>query len=81
MEYPSGEPTPEDVYFKNELIEALYRSLNELSPVDKEIIELSYFKGMDDSEIGRTLKMKRSTVQARRSKAVEELRYMLKDYV
>ncbi|MCQ2087056.1 MAG: sigma-70 family RNA polymerase sigma factor [Bacilli bacterium] len=81
MEYPSDEPTPEEVYRQSELMKALHNSLNKLSPTQRRIIELSYFEGLSDAEIGKIIGMKRSTVQIRRSYALEELRNMLKAYV
>ncbi|WP_040984501.1 RNA polymerase sigma factor [Oceanobacillus jeddahense] len=63
-----------DITLKNEaLISALYRLSNE----KREIILLSYFMSMTDKEIGIALSLARSTVQYRRTSALEELKERL----
>jgi DNA-directed RNA polymerase specialized sigma24 family protein len=50
-----------------------------LPVVQREIILLSYFTDMTDSEIGRKLSMAKSTVQGRRKSALKKLKNILED--
>ena len=54
--------------------ENLYRNLRLLSEKRLEILLLSYFMEMSDSEIGKLMSLRKSTVQDNRSKALGILR-------
>lgn len=54
--------------------ENLYRNLQLLSKKRLEILLLSYFMEMSDSEIGKLMSLRKSTVQDNRSKALGILR-------
>ena len=56
----------------------LYRNLRLLSKKRQEILLLSYFMEMSDSEIGRLMSLGKSTVQDNRSKALGILRENMK---
>lgn len=58
--------------------ENLYRNLRLLSKKRQEILLLSYFMEMSDSEIGRLMSLGKSTVQDNRSKALGILRENMK---
>ena len=58
--------------------ENLYRNLRLLSKKRQEILLLSYFMEMSDSEIGRLMSIGKSTVQDNRSKALRILRENMK---
>ena len=58
--------------------ENLYRNLRLLSKKRQEILLLSYFMEMSDSEIGRLMSIGKSTVQDNRSKALGILRENMK---
>lgn len=55
----------------------LAQALSYLLPRDREIILLSYFAELTDEEVAQKLKLSRSTVQRRRTSALEKLREML----
>ena len=58
--------------------ENLFRNLQLLSKKRQEILLLSYFMEMSDSEIGKLLNLRKSTVQDNRSKALSFLRDNMK---
>ena len=58
--------------------ENLFRNLQLLSEKRQEILLLSYFMEMSDSEIGKLLSLGKSTVQDNRSKALSILRENMK---
>lgn len=53
---------------------ALGQALMMLAPQKREILILSYFLDLNDAEIGRKLGMSKSTVQWRRTAALEQLK-------
>lgn len=55
----------------------LAQALSYLLSRDREIILLSYFAELTDEEVAQKLKLSRSTVQRRRTSALEKLREML----
>lgn len=59
--------------------ENLYRNLLLLSEKRQEILLLSYFIGMSDNEIGKLMRLGKSTVQDNRSKALGILRKNMKE--
>lgn len=57
--------------------QALYRLL----PQDREIILLHFFLGLNDFKIAKVIHLSRSTVQRRRTAAMNKLRIILEDTV
>lgn len=64
-----------NIGIKNEL---LSESMSMLSKDKQQIILLSYFFDMTDQEIADALSLARSTIQYKRTKALEELQKMMK---
>ena len=57
--------------------ERLARAISYLLPKDREIVLLSYFAELTDEEVAQRVKLSRSTVQRRRTAALDKLREML----
>lgn len=57
--------------------ERLSRAISYLLPKDREIGLLSYFTELTDEEVVQRVKLSRSTVQRRRTAALDKLREML----
>ena len=51
LEFIPDPNTPESIYLQNEQRNALWETLNTLSPTDREIITLHYFSGLPLTEI------------------------------
>ena len=58
----------------------LVRALTALSPERRDIVLLAYLLDMKDEEIAGRLRLKRSTVQYRRTSTLEELRKLMEGY-
>ena len=57
--------------------ERLSRAISYLLPKDREIGLLSYFTELTDEEVAQRVKLSRSTVQRRRTAALDKPREML----
>lgn len=61
--------------------QSLGQALYHLLPHDREIILLHFFLGLDDLKIAKVIHSSRSTVQRRRTAAMNKLRIFLEDSV
>lgn len=66
--------TPESLHFTNERHKALWRALNTLAPLDKELVTLHYFSDMPLNEVAITLNKSYPAVRQR----LHRLRLILK---
>lgn len=55
----------------------LAQAISYLLPKDREIVLLSYFAGLTDEEVAQRVDLSRSTVQRRRTSALDKLREVL----
>jgi RNA polymerase sigma factor (sigma-70 family) len=65
-----------DIIVNNDEIATALHSISEFK---RNVILLSFFLEMTDIQIGKVLKLKRSTVQYRRVRALKELRRLMED--
>lgn len=57
---------------------ALYKAIQRLTPNQRDILSLSYIKGMTDSEIGTFLGKSQQAVSKSRKKAISKIRKLLR---
>ncbi|MEO1095307.1 MAG: sigma-70 family RNA polymerase sigma factor [Cyanobacteria bacterium J06638_28] len=55
------------------------QALSELSPAEKEILEIAYYEGLSQSQIAKRLELPLGTVKSRSRQALKKLRFKLKD--
>ena len=56
-------------------------ALNELAPVEKEVLEIAYYEGLSQSQIAQKLDIPLGTVKSRSRQALRKLRLKLEDLV
>ena len=81
LEPLSDEPSPEKLYESKQLGLALRKSLGKLSPKLKTVIILKEIEGLSYEEIVDILEISIGTVKSRISRAREELKEMMKNYI
>ena len=62
------------------LIEALCVAVDSLEPIDRQIIELLFFRGCTQREAAERLGMSQSSVNRHKKRALSKLRELLADY-
>jgi len=75
--YESGEKS----LIQKEDLERIYKAVNSLSDVNREIIELSRFEGLKNKEIADRLQVPVRTVETRIFRALNELRKKLSEKI
>ena len=70
----------EEFPFFDEIDRSLYDAVMKLSPKYRAVIHLYYYEGYDQNEIAEILRLSRSAVQTRMSRARELLKKELVDY-
>lgn len=80
LELASEEPSPDDVVDQNAQYEALRVALDELSPEQREVIELAYLGGLSQSQVSERLGVPLGTVKSRMRLAYEKLQPLLEKY-
>ncbi|MEL6383554.1 MAG: sigma-70 family RNA polymerase sigma factor [Cyanobacteria bacterium J06626_18] len=55
------------------------QALNELAPVEKEVLEIAYYEGLSQSQIAQKLNIPLGTVKSRSRQALRKLRLKLED--
>ena len=76
-------PSPHDVYEEQERVEVLAQCIEKLKEKDRIILNLYYYEGLTLREIGEVLEVSESRVCQLHSRAIKNLRLMLKkiDYI
>jgi len=70
--------TPETDLTSKEMRQEVRRALQALSPLERRLIDLTYFSGLKHDEVAEILKMPRGTVSFSLRRAIMKLRAMLK---
>ena len=70
----------ETIAFTSETGRELWSVVNSLSPKYRIVVHLYYYEGYAQDEIANILKISRTAVQTRMSRAREQLREVLKEY-
>jgi RNA polymerase sigma-70 factor, ECF subfamily len=73
--------TPYDILLTKEISNTIINSIEKLPPKCKQIFKLSRFDGLKYYEISEKLEISVKTVEGQMSKALEHLRYELKEYI
>jgi len=71
--------TPLDVASLTERTHDVRQALVDLSQEERQILEISYYDGLSQSEIAKKLDIPLGTVKTRARRALKKLRYVLKD--
>lgn len=66
--------------FTDEKDRALWEAVDELPPKYRMVVHLYYYEGYSQEEIGEILKISKTAVQTRMSRARQQLREVLKEY-
>ena len=76
-------PSPHDAYEEQEKVEVLAQCIEKLKEKDRIILNLYYYEGLTLREIGEVLELSESRVCQLHSRAIKNLRAMLKkiDYI
>ena len=76
-------PSPHDAYEEQERVEVLAQCIEKLKEKDRIILNLYYYEGLTLREIGEVLEVSESRVCQLHSRAIKNLRLMLKkiDYI
>lgn len=77
MPYSDPCMLPEEYVVKSEQYEELYVALTALDDFDRSIIEMYYFMGMKERQIGHELGVVQKTVNNHKTKSLETLREIL----
>ena len=70
----------ETIAFTSETSKELWAVVNSLSPKYRIVVHLYYYEGYSQDEIAEILKISRTAVQTRMSRAREQLKEVLKEY-
>lgn len=70
----------ETIAFTSETSKELWEVVNSLSPKYRIVVHLYYYEGYSQDEIAEILKISRTAVQTRMSRAREQLKEVLKEY-
>jgi RNA polymerase sigma-70 factor (ECF subfamily) len=81
IEHPSDLPSPEKEYESKQIQVAIQKALRKLSPKLRAVIVLKEMDGLSYEEIADTLDVSIGTVKSRISRARDELRILLKDFM
>jgi RNA polymerase sigma factor (sigma-70 family) len=73
-EFEDGSPSPEQYAEKQESYERLYRALEQLPPLQRELIRLRYTSNMSNGEIARMLGKSEEAVRQMSSRTLRQLR-------
>ena len=73
-EFEDGSPSPEHYVEKQEIYERLYRALEQLPPLQRELIRLRYTSNMSNGEIARMLGKSEEAVRQMSSRTLHQLR-------
>lgn len=68
------------IAFSSETSRELWAVVNSLSPKYRIVVHLYYYEGYTQDEIAKILKISRTAVQTRMSRAREQLKEVLKEY-
>lgn len=71
--------TPLDVASRTERTRGVRQALINLSQEERQILEISYYDGLSQSEIAKKLDIPLGTVKTRSRRALKKLRYILQD--
>ncbi len=74
QEFEDGSPTPEQYAEQQESYERLYRALEQLAPLQRELIRLRYTKNMSNFEIAGILGKTEGAVRQLYSRTLHQLR-------
>lgn len=69
--------TPEEYVIKSEQYEELYTALTTLDDFDRSIIEMYYFMGMNERQIGQELGVVQKTINNHKTNSLETMREIL----
>lgn len=70
----------EEIVNRRLLIEALCAAVESLEPIDRQIIELLFFRGCTQREAAERLGMSQSSINRHKKRALNTLRGLLADY-
>ena len=70
----------ETIVFTSETDRVLWEVVNSLAPKYRIVVHLYYYEGYSQDEIAEILKLSRTAVQTRMSRAREQLKEVLKEY-
>lgn len=70
----------EEIVNRRLLIEALCAAVESLEPIDRQIIELLFFRGCTQREAAERLGMSQSSINRHKNRALNTLRGLLADY-
>lgn len=70
----------ETIVFTSETDRELWEVVNSLAPKYRIVVHLYYYEGYSQDEIAEILKLSRTAVQTRMSRAREQLKEVLKEY-
>lgn len=73
-EFEDGSPSPEQYAEQQESYERLYRALEQLPPLQRELIRLRYTSNMSTGEIARMLRKSEEAVRQMSSRTLRQLR-------
>lgn len=65
---------PEQKMIKSELLQDIWRNIEQLPPVRRRIFKMIYFEGLETFEIARILQISADTVRVQKAKALHTLR-------
>jgi len=72
-DYPSSELLPEEMFIKQQEIDALYNCLDLLSSSERELITALFFDGLTEREYANKLNITQKAVNKRKHKILEKL--------
>jgi len=70
----SGWPGPEDLVMRHQTGISVHRALEKLSPLRREVLELSFFEGLPHQEIANRVEIPLGTVKSHLRRALASLR-------
>jgi RNA polymerase sigma-70 factor (ECF subfamily) len=70
-------PSPSQMAMRSELMAQLEKALDEMDPVDREILALRHFECLSNIEVARLLSLEESTASKRYIRALERLKGVL----
>lgn len=73
------EPRPSEVAVRNEIRQRFEAALNELEPVDREVIAMRHYEQLTNAETAQVLAIQESAASKRYIRALEKLRSALAD--
>ena len=73
-------PLDETIVLNGETDKEIWEAVNSLAPKYRAVVHLYYYEGYAQDEIAQILRISRSAVQTRMSRAREQLKEVLKEY-